>query len=66
MFKMPIKASYCNAWYTACYEDNFCGGDDGDFFSCAEHFSPSESSDDDNSLPGWAIALIVVLLVVIV
>ena len=59
---MPIKASYCNAWYTACFQDKFCGGADGNFFSCAELFSPSEQDDDDdNTLPSWAILLIVVL-----
>ena len=27
MYQMPIKASYCDAWYDACYEDSFCGGE---------------------------------------
>lgn len=58
---MPIKASYCNAWYTACYQDKFCGGADGNFFSCAEMYSPSEQDDDNGALPRWAVVLIVVL-----
>lgn len=33
---MPIKASYCNAWYTACRNDYFCGG--GNFFDCDAHY----------------------------
>lgn len=34
LYKMPIKASYCDAWYTACRHDRFCGGGDGKFSSC--------------------------------
>jgi hypothetical protein len=30
---MPIKASYCNAFYDACKDDSFCGH--GNFFECA-------------------------------
>ena len=30
---MPIKASYCDAWYEACREDYFCGH--GDYFECS-------------------------------
>lgn len=36
--KMPIKASYCDAWWTACAKDKFCSADDGDFFTCAAHY----------------------------
>jgi folate receptor len=32
--QMPIKASYCNAFYEACKNDLFCGK--GDFFECAK------------------------------
>lgn len=32
LFKMPIKKSYCNAWYDACKNDYFCGK--GSFFEC--------------------------------
>ena len=35
---MPIKASYCDAWYTACIDDKFCASDGGDFFSCAKEY----------------------------
>lgn len=33
---MPIKASYCDAWYDSCRNDYFCNGGDqpGNFFSC--------------------------------
>lgn len=32
LFQMPIKKSYCNAWYDACANDYFCG--QGSFFEC--------------------------------
>jgi len=33
MYKMPIKASFADAWYRACANDLSCGT--GDYFSCA-------------------------------
>ena len=36
MSKMPIKKSFCDSWYQACYNDLFCGAGGGDFFSCAK------------------------------
>lgn len=36
MSGMPIKRSYCDAWYTACYNDYFCGT--GNYFSCAAEY----------------------------
>merc|ERR1711971_854883 len=38
MHKMPIKASYCDAWLTACAKDKFCAANDGDYFTCAKHY----------------------------
>jgi len=35
MYGMPIKASFCDAWFDACRKDKFCAHDDGDYFSCA-------------------------------
>jgi folate receptor len=32
--RMPIKASYCDAFYEACKDDLFCGA--GNFFECAK------------------------------
>jgi len=29
---MPVKASYCNAWYDACKDDMFCEGPTKNFF----------------------------------
>ncbi|KAK3289280.1 hypothetical protein CYMTET_3282 [Cymbomonas tetramitiformis] len=39
---MPIKASYCDAWYEACKTDNFCGS--GSYFEMAtcDSTDPSE------------------------
>lgn len=34
--KMPIKKSFCNAWYDACRSDYFCGK--GDYFECKEYY----------------------------
>jgi folate receptor len=33
MYQMPIKASYCDAFLTACASDYFCG--EGDFWACS-------------------------------
>ena len=38
MHKMPIKASYCDAWLTACAQDLFCASDSGDYFTCAAEY----------------------------
>ncbi|CAE8586109.1 unnamed protein product [Polarella glacialis] len=38
MHRMPIKASYCDAWYTACRKDHFCASAEGDYFSCAAEY----------------------------
>ena len=41
MYKMPIKASYCDAFYTACMDDHFCaaaGESGGSFFGCAADY----------------------------
>lgn len=40
LHQMPIKASFCNAWYQACKEDYFCGADNGSYFSCAKQWEP--------------------------
>eukprot|EP00811_Abedinium_folium_P007832 NODE_17227_length_954_cov_14.944377.p2 GENE.NODE_17227_length_954_cov_14.944377~~NODE_17227_length_954_cov_14.944377.p2 ORF type:complete len:188 (+),score=1.88 NODE_17227_length_954_cov_14.944377:121-684(+) len=36
--RMPIKASYCDAWFEACKDDHFCASDGGNYFSCATHW----------------------------
>lgn len=74
IWEMPIKASYCDAWYDACYEDYFCGA--GSYFSCAADLSPSDSPEvvevevskkkTKKELPASMIILIVVLGVLFV
>jgi folate receptor len=34
--KMPIKKSFCDSFYTACYDDYFCGK--GNFWECEAHY----------------------------
>jgi folate receptor len=38
MSNMPIKASYCDAWFTACRSDKFCASGGGSYFSCAAEY----------------------------
>jgi len=38
MFKMPIKASYCDSWLRICAKDRFCASDTGDYFTCAAEY----------------------------
>jgi len=38
MHAMPIKKSYCDAWFTACRKDKFCASGGGSFFSCAAEY----------------------------
>lgn len=35
VYRMPIKASYCDAWFSACRNDYFCGG--GNYFECGTY-----------------------------
>jgi len=44
MHDMPIKASYCDAWYDACRKDKFCASDGGDYFSCAAEYKEVDLS----------------------
>ena len=38
LFRMPIRADYCDAWFDACRHDMFCALAGGDFFSCARAY----------------------------
>lgn len=42
LHKMPIKKSFCDAWYTACANDYFCGS--GDYFECAAYYDESKAN----------------------
>lgn len=44
LHKMPIKASYCDAWFTACRQDLFCATDGGNFFSCAKEYETLDAA----------------------
>lgn len=35
---VPIREGFCNNWYRACYNDNFCSDGSGDFFACDRIF----------------------------
>jgi len=77
LYKMPIKASYCDAWYLACSNDYFCGS--GDFFECAVDYFAEEARNKTlneelarnrtrdaakgggDDVEAWAIALIAIL-----
>lgn len=45
MHKMPIKASYCDAWLTACAKDKFCAADGGDYFTCAMQYETYDANE---------------------
>jgi folate receptor len=56
MFKMPIKASYCDAFLTACSEDYFCGS--GDFWACSADYKAVRSAEAlDKALEGYPAAI---------
>jgi len=59
---MPIKASYCDAWYAACADDKFCASDEGDFFSCALEYKAVDDS-SKGLKPGIVAAIVVPVLV---
>ena len=44
--KMPIKKSFCDAWYTACANDYFCGT--GDYFECAAYYDAKAAASGSN------------------
>ncbi|KAL3922030.1 MAG: hypothetical protein SGILL_002426 [Bacillariaceae sp.] len=43
--KMPIRKSFCDAWYTACANDYFCGN--GDYFECAAYFYENQAAEEE-------------------
>lgn len=42
--KMPIKRSFCNAWYDACRADYFCGK--GDYFECQAYYEKNREEQE--------------------
>lgn len=69
LLRMPIKASFADAWHRACSEDYFCGT--GDFFQCAGDYHAQLESEAaaaalvaaKEPLPGWAAAVIAIVVV---
>lgn len=48
MHKMPIKKSYCNAWYDACKNDYFCG--QGSYFGCEAFYQEKEEKAKEEAI----------------
>jgi hypothetical protein len=48
---MPIKASFCDAWWLACRNDYFCATGGGSYFSCAESFNEDTSTPAPSEAP---------------
>jgi hypothetical protein len=64
LHKMPIKKSFCDSWYTACYNDYFCG--EGSYFGCAEYYWENLAAaelkakkDEDEEKNGLLIGLLI-------
>ncbi|CAJ1956809.1 unnamed protein product [Cylindrotheca closterium] len=54
LFKMPIKKSYCNAWYDACKNDYFCGK--GSFFECSAFYWEDQKAKEEAAAAAAAAA----------
>jgi len=69
---MPIKRSFCNAWYTACYNDYFCGT--GGFFECNTDYWATINSTGNTtvifekvgSAYPWTLVIILIVVAVLV
>jgi folate receptor len=67
MFQMPIKKSYCDAWYDACLNDYFCG--QGSFFECEAFYwetikmEETKASNENQALiVGFSIAAVMAII----
>lgn len=63
LHKMPIQKSFCDAWYTACSNDYFCG--QGSYFECAATFEATAQQDQENKDEALTIALSVTAVVAV-
>lgn len=70
---MPIRADYCDAWFTACAEDLFCADDGGDYYSCSKILPTTdsevitlESKADVGLIVGVVIAIVFVIILCVV
>ena len=64
---MPIKASYCNAWFDACRNDYFCGA--GNFYECAAVYQEQDQATtivrEDKTDAGVIVGIIVACVVAV-
>jgi len=72
---MPIKRSYCDAWYTACYNDYFCGS--GSYLACNTEYWAKVNADKNSTVNmtviikkvgseyPWTIIIILVVVAVL-
>ena len=61
LYRMPIKASFADAWYRACSNDLFCGS--GNFFACAGNYHEQLKADVEaakRAIPVYGIVLLIV------
>lgn len=70
IYGMPIRSSYCDAWYQACYNDYFCASDGGSYFSCAREYAEVDKIVVTEIIEKEAdetadIALIVIIIVIV-
>jgi hypothetical protein len=61
MFEMPIKKSYCDAWYDACRNDYFCGK--GSFFECEAFYWEDLKNEEEKAELGKEAGMIIGLSV---
>jgi hypothetical protein len=52
---MPIQKSFCDAWYTACYNDYFCG--QGSYFECAAYYEENQASKEEKEKDALVIGM---------
>ena len=66
---MPIKASYCNAWFDACRNDYFCDAGGGNFFECARVYEEQDQATtivrEDKTDAGVVVGIIVACVVAV-
>lgn len=80
IYHMPIKSSYCDAWYRACYNDYFCASDQGSYFSCAKEYQELDNNvinnvtvlveveitEKDKSVDVVLIIIIIVIVLIVI
>ena len=62
VYEMPIKASYCDAWFRACRNDYFCASDSGSYFSCAKEYKLADTTTEQ----GDAVNIVLIVVIVII